>query len=117
MLSLVASKNPSKKKIPTRVRRAVLQRDAAFRCVYCIFGRASRNGQPYRATCDHVQPEARGGAAVETNLVKCCQRCNDDKHIMPLHLWVRMLAEDTGLDADETTLRTYQQLFPSPEET
>ena len=115
MLSLVASKTTAKKKIPARVRRAVMQRDAAFRCVYCIAGRPSRNGQPYRATCDHVQPEARGGAAIEANLVKCCQRCNDDKHVMPLHLWVRMLSEDTGLDADEITLRTLQQMFPNEE--
>ncbi|MCU0655804.1 MAG: HNH endonuclease [Polyangiaceae bacterium] len=105
----------SKKKIPAKVRATVLRRDGAFRCVYCIFGRTSRNGQPYRATCDHVRPEARGGATVENNLVKCCQRCNDDKHVMPLHLWVRMLEEDTGLDPDETTLRTYQQMFANEE--
>lgn len=115
MLSLVASKKTWKKKIPARVRRAVMMRDAAFRCVYCIFGRPSRNGTTYQATCDHVQPEARGGASVEVNLVKCCARCNDDKHVMPLHLWVRMLTEDTGLDPDQITTRTYQQMFATKE--
>ena len=111
------SSKTGKKKIPARVRRAVLRRDERFLCVYCITGRASRNGEPYRATCDHVRPEARGGATVEHNLVKCCQRCNDDKHVMPLHLWVRMLTEDTGLDVDEIALRTLQQMFATPEET
>jgi len=115
MLSLVAIKKSAKKKIPAKIRASVLRRDMAFRCVYCVFGRQSRNGAPYQATCDHVQPEARGGASVEINLVKCCARCNDDKHVMPLHLWVRMLAEDTGLDADEITTRTYQQMFANQE--
>lgn len=105
-----------KQSIPAKVRAAIMARDAAFRCVYCIFGRPSRNGRPYRVTLDHVKAEARGGKAIVINLVKCCARCNDDKHLMPLHLWVRMLEEDTGLDAEETTLRTYQQMFATIEE-
>lgn len=114
----MSSANDTKQSIPAKVRRAIMRRDARLLCVYCITGRSSRNGRPYRATLDHVQAEARGGATVEINLVKCCARCNDDKHVMPLHLWARMLSEDTGLDHDGILVRTYQQMFaPIPEET
>lgn len=107
-----------KTSIPVKIRNAVLARDARFLCVYCITGRPSRNGRPYRVTLDHVQAEARGGKTIKINLVKCCARCNDDKHVMPLHLWARMLSEDTGLDHDGIVLRALQQMFaPTPEET
>lgn len=47
----------------------VLRRDQ-HRCGYCA--------RP-AATVDHVVPRSRGGRSVWTNLVACCQRCNQRK--------------------------------------
>lgn len=109
---LVMAKGTRKKThIPAATRRNVLARDARFTCVYCITGRPSRRSKRVVITLDHVVSEARKGKTIETNLVKACKRCNDDKHTMHLDLWTMQLERDTGLKASDTQQRVLAQQF------
>jgi len=101
----------SKKRISDSLREAVLARDSRFVCVYCLTGRKTRRGRRVLVTLDHVLAESRKGKVRATNLVKCCLRCNGDKHNMHLDLWAQQLERDTGLAAGDTMLRVYRQQF------
>jgi hypothetical protein len=43
-----------------------------FRCVYCGMDFLSSISAFYHATCDHLQPKARGGIRTPDNMVACC---------------------------------------------
>lgn len=107
-----------KTRVPAKLRSLIFARDAAFVCVYCLSGRTCRNDSVVYITVDHVIAEARGGKTfpvenggvkVALNLVKCCKRCNDDKHNMSLDLWFLQLERDTGLRPEDVSLRVFRQ--------
>jgi hypothetical protein len=51
-------------------RRRVFKRDG-YQCGYC--------GSKKNLTIDHIIPRSKGGDNSWTNLVTCCNRCNNDK--------------------------------------
>ncbi|MCP5385963.1 MAG: HNH endonuclease [Novosphingobium sp.] len=59
-----------KEKIPRRLARAVMERDA-YRCVSC--------GSHIDLTCDHIVPESKGGPTALDNLQTMCRPCNSRK--------------------------------------
>jgi hypothetical protein len=61
---------PRKKKIPSRVRWLVWERDN-FTCMHC--------GSRRYLTVDHIVPEARGGTLAMDNLQTLCKSCNSKK--------------------------------------
>ena len=66
----------SKERIPTNVRRIVIERDG-LRCVYC--------GVDLLKTeihLDHVIPESKGGPTSVSNLQVTCGKCNLEKGIL-----------------------------------
>ena len=66
----------SKDRIPTNVRRIVIERDG-LRCVYC--------GVDLLTTeihLDHVVPESQGGPTTVSNLQVTCRKCNLEKGIL-----------------------------------
>lgn len=42
-----------------------------FKCAYC--------GSDENLTIDHIIPQAKGGSDIITNVISCCQSCNQDK--------------------------------------
>ena len=65
--STVASRRREKAQIPSKLKKAVFERDA-YRCRYC--------GSHTDLTADHVIPESRGGPTTVENLVTACALCN-----------------------------------------
>lgn len=61
--------------ISAEVRLFVRER-ANFRCEYCNVGEQDTAGE---LTVDHYRPQWRGGTDDPTNLLYCCQRCNQYK--------------------------------------
>lgn len=61
--------------ISADIRRLVRQR-ASFGCEYCGISEQDAGGE---LTIDHFQPQARSGTDEPTNLLYCCQRCNQYK--------------------------------------
>jgi hypothetical protein len=59
-----------KKEIPSRLAKAVFERDA-YRCQDC--------GGHVDLTIDHIVPESKGGPTVIDNLRACCRSCNSRK--------------------------------------
>lgn len=71
--------------IPRPYRRAVVARDAAFRCVYCLVGQGNQS-------LDHVISEDDDGPTHPRNLVVSCEWCNSRKGVFPLDLFAEYLA-------------------------
>ena len=61
------SKKKRKAKIPGRLRKAVMERDA-YRCQHC--------GDWHDLTLDHIIPESKGGPTTFENLQVLCRSCN-----------------------------------------
>lgn len=64
------------------------------RCVYC--GTAQRgptwqDKRPRRLTLDHVIPASRGGTNLRSNLVTCCDYCNETRRDMDIVEWLALL--------------------------
>lgn len=69
-------------------RKNVLARDE-YRCQYCSARASGRE-----LTLDHVIPRSRGGKHCWTNVVACCNRCNDRKGRMtPREAGMHLLRE------------------------
>lgn len=52
-------------------------------CVYCKspVSRHMVEGDPLKATIDHVIPLSYGGTSKYNNLVLCCYRCNQERSL------------------------------------
>jgi len=74
--------------ISQETREAVRLR-AQFACEYCGVTETDTGSE---LTIDHFQPQSRGGADSEDNLVYCCHRCNEFK----ANYWPTLL-EDISL--------------------
>lgn len=102
----------SKTWIPRPLRRAVLARDAAFFCVYCVHGQGPQE-------IDHVVSEDDAGPTEAANLVVCCEWCNSRKGVMDLDLFATYL-ERRGKGKSATIIaRVLHQLalpVPPPKE-
>ena len=59
-----------KERIPTALRRMVIERDGYY-CVYC-----DENLENSEIHLDHVIPESKGGTLTIDNLKPICARCN-----------------------------------------
>ncbi len=70
-------------------RLAIYMRDNLC-CVYCTFG--IKNG--IKLTLDHLIPYAKGGTNKETNLVTCCNICNNKKHDKSVNNFIKLLVND-----------------------
>lgn len=66
----------SKERIPTNVRRIVIDRDG-LRCVYCGLDLLKND-----VHLDHVIPESKGGSTSVSNLQVTCGKCNLEKGIL-----------------------------------
>jgi len=53
-----------------------------YRCAYC------GDELGCRPTIDHVEPKAKGGLTVPSNLVACCLSCNASKGHRPWREWL-----------------------------
>ncbi len=62
-----------KERIPTNLRRRVIERDGYY-CVYC-----DDNLTNSEIHLDHVIPESRGGKTTYDNLQVTCRKCNLEK--------------------------------------
>jgi 5-methylcytosine-specific restriction endonuclease McrA len=65
-----------KQRIPTHIRRQVIERDGLF-CVYCDDDLTDQE-----VHLDHIVPESQGGATTYDNLQVTCRRCNTAKGIL-----------------------------------
>lgn len=65
-----------KERIPTALRRMVIERDGYY-CVYC-----DENLENAEIHLDHVIPESRGGLTSYDNLQVTCRKCNLAKGIL-----------------------------------
>ena len=70
------------------------------RCVYCGAtqrGPSFQDKAPLRLTLDHIIPTSRGGRTVRSNLVTCCNRCNNARSDTHILTWLALLnpREDT----------------------
>jgi 5-methylcytosine-specific restriction endonuclease McrA len=65
-----------KQRIPTAVRRWVIERDGR-RCVYC-----DEDLTDQEIHLDHVIPESQGGPTHFDNLQVTCRRCNTAKGVL-----------------------------------
>lgn len=66
----------AKERIPTHIRRQVIERDG-YHCVYC--DEDLRNSEIH---LDHVIPESQGGPTTYDNLQVTCRKCNLAKGIL-----------------------------------
>jgi 5-methylcytosine-specific restriction endonuclease McrA len=66
----------SKERIPTNMRRIVIERDG-LRCVYCDIDLLKNE-----IHLDHVIPESKGGQTSVSNLQVTCGKCNLEKGIL-----------------------------------
>lgn len=62
-----------KQRIPTNIRRQVIERDGYY-CVYC-----DEDLRSAEIHLDHVIPESKGGLTTVDNLQVTCRRCNTAK--------------------------------------
>lgn len=67
------------------------------RCVYC--GSAQRgptwyDRQSRRLTLDHLVPTSQGGRRLRSNLVTCCDHCNNRSN-MDIVAWLTLLEPET----------------------
>lgn len=62
-----------KQRIPTNIRRQVIERDGYY-CVYC-----DEDLRDAEIHLDHVIPESKGGLTTVDNLQVTCRRCNTAK--------------------------------------
>lgn len=66
-------------------------------CHYCsielVPACEANQNEPRKATLDHIQPRANGGADHLRNIVLACQRCNQLKGEMPYYDFWRKLPE------------------------
>ena len=74
-----------KQRIPTNVRRWVIERDG-LHCVYC-----DEDLTDQEVHLDHVIPESKGGPTTFDNLQVTCRRCNISKGILTEEEFVRRL--------------------------
>lgn len=65
-----------KKRIPSRIRRRVIERDGYW-CVYCDID--LRDSEIH---LDHVIPESQGGPTTYDNLQVTCRKCNTEKGVL-----------------------------------
>ena len=65
-----------KQRIPTNIRRMVINRDGYY-CVYC-----DEDLTDSEIHLDHVIPESRGGTTTYDNLQVTCRKCNTSKGIL-----------------------------------
>lgn len=89
-------------------RLAIYLRDQ-FRCVYCGNSAKDKGALPFwskdhkpRLPLDHVVPRSQGGGHENTNLVTCCQRCNELKGNRDVADWLAArvaMGELTGSEA------------------
>ena len=99
-----------------KLRKRVYTRDN-WRCFYC-----GKDTSPYTAvdyennpTIDHLQPEHRGGAHIETNLVTACHGCNKMKRHMTVEEYRRFVSRSTnGLGACQDHLTAALSCCPTP---
>jgi len=68
------------------------------RCVYC--GSAQRgptwyDKRPRRLTLDHIVPASQGGTNLRSNLVTCCNHCNENRSSMDIVAWLTHLEPET----------------------
>lgn len=64
------------------------------RCVYCEEnqrGPTFLDKVPIRLTLDHLIPTSKGGRTVRSNLVTCCNRCNNARGDMDIVEWLALL--------------------------
>lgn len=66
----------AKQRIPTNIRRMVIERDG-LRCVYC-----DDDLSQSEVHLDHVVPESQGGPTTVTNLQVTCRKCNLQKGVL-----------------------------------
>ena len=92
--------------IPRPIRRAVMARDVAFRCVYCLIGQGGQE-------IDHVVSEDDGGPTEPGNLVVCCEWCNSRKGVMDLDLFAIYL-ERRGKGVAATIIARVQYQLSLP---
>jgi len=74
-----------KQRIPTNIRRMVINRDGYY-CVYC-----DEDLTDSEIHLDHVIPESRGGTTTYDNLQVTCRKCNTSKGILTEEEFVRRL--------------------------
>lgn len=65
-----------KERIPTNLRKRVIERDGYF-CVYC-----DDDLRESEIHIDHVIPESQGGLTTYSNLQVTCRKCNLSKGIL-----------------------------------
>jgi len=65
-----------KERIPTNLRRMVIERDG-LRCVYCDLDLTNNE-----VHLDHLIPESQGGTTSFNNLQVTCRKCNLEKGIL-----------------------------------
>ena len=64
------------------------------RCVYCDGpqrGPTFLDRVPNRLTLDHLIPTSKGGRTVRSNLVTCCNRCNNARGDKDIVEWLALL--------------------------
>ena len=76
-----------KERIPTRLRRMVIERDG-LRCVFC--DEDLTNAEVH---LDHVVPESQGGETRYANLQVTCRKCNLAKGVLNEAEFTRRLRE------------------------
>lgn len=86
----------------TRKRRlAIYERDGGA-CVYC-----SAAARPL--TLDHLKPRALGGSHASTNLVTACCVCNSARKHLPVAVFCRVVALQTGEASAAVAARVRRQ--------
>jgi len=58
----------------------------------------------HKLTIDHVHPKCKGGKDVATNVVSCCQRCNQDKGSLN---WLDWMRSTFGITDREQTILSH----------
>lgn len=64
------------------------------KCVYCDEpqrGPTFLDKVPIRLTLDHIIPTSKGGRTVRSNLVTCCNRCNNTRGDKDIVEWLSLL--------------------------
>lgn len=74
--------------LPVGQRRALQERPERARCSYC---------ERPAVSWDHVEPRARGGGSESDNLVPACRACNSTKGMLPLVVFLAVLANHRAM--------------------